>query len=192
MSASGLVGQSQVVLRCWNRDHAARNLPDGVFVIDLPVRLTVALLVFVFAASTGLAGTHDGRLTVKLAPVVYHYSSDPDHNNQPRLVGLEWERSDLWNMGGVHFRNSFDQPSQYLYVGRRWFPDALPSPVYLKLTGGVMLGYKDPYDDKIPLNHRRGVAPAILPAAGYQLERMRVQLVPLGTAGLMVTFGFHI
>lgn len=159
--------------------------------IERPGRLAAAVLIAIIANSV-VADTHEGMLTVKIAPAVYHYSSDPDHNNQPWLVGLEWERSDLWNMGGMHFRNSFDQPSQYLYVGRRWFPDTLPSQVYLKLTGGVMLGYKEPYDDKIPFNHRSGVAPAILPAAGYQLERMRLQLVPLGTAGLMVTFGFHI
>lgn len=172
-------------------DDAALYFQGGALVIDRPARLAAAILIAV-VANTAVADMHDGMLTVKIAPAVYHYSSDPDHNNQPRLVGVEWERSDLWNMGGVHFRNSFDQPSQYVYVGRRWFPDALPSQVYLKLTGGVMLGYKEPYDNKIPLNHRRGVAPAILPAAGYQLDRMRLQIVPLGTAGLMVTFGFHL
>jgi hypothetical protein len=48
---------------------------------------------------------------------------------------------------------------------------------------------KDPEHSKIPLNHRRGIAPALLPAVGYQMERSRVQVVPLGTAGLLLTFG---
>ena len=40
---------------------------------------------------------------------------------------------------------------------------------YFKLTGGLLHGYKEPYDDKIPLNDL-GVAPAILPTLGFQYK----------------------
>lgn len=133
-----------------------------------------------------------GTLTLKFGPGVYHFKKSDEHNNQPWLVGAAWEFSSRWNVGGAHFRNSFGQPSQYLYVGKRWFPQALPDPLYVNLTGGIMLGYKEPFADKIPFNHSRGVAPAILPAFGYQFERSNVQLIPLGTAGVIVTFGLDL
>lgn len=141
------------------------------------------------AAGQGGAESGNGILTLKFGPAVFHYSKDPEHNNRPWLFGADWERESLWSIGGVMFNNSFDQRSQYLYVGKRWFPAFTPERVYLKLTGGVLLGYKDPYHNKIPLNHRRGIAPALLPAVGYQMQRSRVQVVPLGTAGLLLTFG---
>lgn len=138
------------------------------------------------------AADSDNRVTFQLAPYVYHYRHDPEHNNYPWLVGLEWETPESWLVGGAYFSNSFRQPSHYLYFGKRWSPDFLPDNVYLKLTGGILLGYKEPYDDKIPFNHRKGVAPGVLPALGYQADRFSIQLVPLGTAGLMAVFGFDL
>jgi len=135
------------------------------------------------------AAADSGTLTLKFGPGVYHWRSDPDHNDRTLLVGASWEFPSQWSVGGAFFRNSFHQPSQYFYMGKRWFLDSLPDAVYVKVTAGVLLGYKEPYDRKVPLNHARGIAPAVLPALGYQYKRTNVQLIPLGTAGLMMTFG---
>jgi hypothetical protein len=152
-----------------------------------------ALLLFLALAPFGLAHAQEpgngSRLVFQLGPAVYHYRHDPEHNNYPRLMGLEWESRNNWLGGAAYFRNSFDQPSNYLYLGKRWFPDFLPENVYVKVTGGILLGYKEPYENKIPLNHRKGIAPGVLPAIGYQFERANIQLVPLGAAGLMLTIG---
>lgn len=129
------------------------------------------------------------RLSLQLGPSTYHYQPDPEHNNDTWLTGLELESSDRWLAGAVYFRNSFYQHSSYIYAGKRWFPDVLPENAYLKLTGGLLLGYREPYENKIPVNHREGIGLGILPAVGYQFERANVQLVLLGTAGLMMTFG---
>ena len=141
------------------------------------------------SASASTAAADSGTLTLKFGPGVHHWRNDPDHNNRSLLVGASWEFPSRWSVGGAFFRNSFHQPSQYLYMGKRWFPDSLPDAVYVKVTAGVLLGYKEPYNRKVPLNHARGIAPAVLPALGYQYKRTNVQLIPLGTAGLMMTFG---
>lgn len=136
-------------------------------------------------------GSHDTRLMLQIAPIVVHYNPDPDHNNNPRLLGLEYETRTHWVAGGSSFRNSFDQPSSYWYVGKRWFLEPIHENLYFKLTAGVLLGYDDPYEDKIPFN-KSGVAFAPLPAVGYQHKRFNAQLVLLGTSALMLTLGYDI
>ena len=117
-----------------------------------------------------------------------HYDPDPDHVNDQNLLGLEtqMENDRLW--GFAFFDNSFGQDSQYLYVGRKF--RAFGSDYWnFKLTGGLLHGYKEPYEDKIPLNDL-GVAPAIIPGIGYQNKHVAVEFVQLGLAAGMVTFGF--
>ncbi len=70
--------------------------------------------------------------------------------------------------GGATFRNSFSQRSNYAYLGKRFDSDSYP--VYLKLTGGLLQGYRGEYRDKIPLN-RFGVAPAIIPRWAFASAR---------------------
>lgn len=149
----------------------------------LVIVLSITLFDLAHADDTG------SRLSLQLGPRIYHYDPDPEHNNDTWLTGLELESAERWLAGAVSFRNSFHQRSSYIYFGKRWFPDVLPEDVYVKLTGGLLLGYKEPYENKIPLNHRDGIGFGVLPAVGYQFERANVQLVLLGTAGLMVTLG---
>ncbi len=61
----------------------------------------------------------------------------------------------------------------------------------VNFSGGVIVGYRKPYEDKIPFNHR-GVAPAIVPGIGYQIGRFSLQMNVLGVAGLMFTLGYDI
>ena len=92
-------------------------------------------------------------------------------------------------VGGAFFQNSFGQPSEYLYVGKMYWVPRTSETVYAKVTGGLIYGYKDEYQDQIPLN-KYGVAPAILPAIGFQARTLGGELVVFGTAGAMVTLGF--
>jgi hypothetical protein len=57
-----------------------------------------------------------------------------------------------------------------------------------KLTGGLLHGYKEPYDDKIPLNNL-GVAPAAIPALGYHQKSFFVEFVQLGFSAGMINIG---
>jgi hypothetical protein len=94
-----------------------------------------------------------------------HFDPEPDHVNDQSLLALETGFANEWIGGLAIFDNSFGQDTQFLYMARRW-PLFRSDHWYAKLMGGLMHGYKDEYEDKIPFNGL-GVAPAILPALGY-------------------------
>jgi hypothetical protein len=150
-------------------------------------------MVAILAASPAHAeeGSDGARLMLQIAPLVIHYDSNPAHNNFPRLVGLEYESSTHWSAGGALFRNSYKQPSSYWYVGKRWFLNSVNENLFIKLTGGVLTGYDDPYEDKIPMN-KDGVALAVIPSVGYQHGRFNAQVIILGGAAIMLSLGYDI
>jgi hypothetical protein len=129
------------------------------------------------------------HVMLQIGPYVYHLSSQSEHNNVPSLVGLEWESASRWELGASFFENSFYQPCIYIYGGKRWFLGSGDQGFYAKLTGGPLYGYKEPYEDKIPVNNN-GIGLAIIPAIGYQYQRASAQFVILGTAAVMFTFGY--
>lgn len=148
----------------------------------------VAILLNLAAGETS-AGD---RVILQLAPDVVHYNHSPNHAKTSWLIGSEYVRQDGWLAGYAYFNNSFDQKSHYMYGGRTWKLGGEESSYwYLKLSGGVIVGYRKPYEDKIPFNHR-GVAPAIVPGIGYQYGRFSLQMNMLGVAGLMFTLGYDI
>ena len=71
-------------------------------------------------------------------------------------------------------------------AGKRY--DMADYPVYVKLTGGAIQGYRGEYRDKIPLN-RFGVAPVIIPSVGAHYGPVAAELVLLGFNAAMVTTG---
>jgi hypothetical protein len=92
-------------------------------------------------------------------------------------------------LGAAAFKNSFGQPSQYVYIGKLWRPLDNYQLLHLKLTWGIVHGYKGEYKDKIPLNSDSGFAPALLPSIGLSGKRFTTDVVFFGTAGLIVTVG---
>ena len=153
--------------------------------------LCAVLLCTACAARAGeLEPNRDSRLSLVFGPYVYHYYYDPKHTDTPWLTGLEWGPRGSWvDYGAAYFRNSFDQPSIYAYASKRWFVHDEPEGVYLKLTAGPLYGYRGPYEDKVPFNHN-GLAWAIIPGLGYQYHAFSGQLVFLGGAALLLTFGY--
>jgi hypothetical protein len=118
-----------------------------------------------------------------------HWDSDPDHVNNQRLLGGELYFRNGWLAGFAMFDNSFGQPSQFAYMGYDW---ALFGSKYwyLKLMGGLLHGYKEPYEDKIPLNGL-GVAPAILPAVGFRYKHLIIEANIAGLAAMTITAGLR-
>jgi hypothetical protein len=137
------------------------------------------------------SASSDGVLMIQAAPGVLHFHPDPEHTDYSWLVGAEWLYSSRWLAGFSYFNNSFGQKSQYYYGGRWWRISESDPNWYFKLTAGVIAGYKQPYEDKIPYNHN-GIAPGIIPAIGYQVNRFNIQLNFLGTSALMVTVGYDL
>jgi hypothetical protein len=116
-----------------------------------------------------------------------HWDDDPDHVNHQKMIAGEARMKNRWVFGLGIFDNSFGQKSQYLYAGYKW--DLFGSKLfYFKLTGGLLHGYKEPYEDKIPLNGL-GVAPAILPVLGFQYKWFVTELNVAGTAAITITAG---
>lgn len=128
---------------------------------------------------------------IQASPGVIHFKSSPTHVNDSWLMGVEWQQPSRWLAGYSYFNNSFGQKSHYGYAGY-WWPITENNPNwYVKLTGGVIVGYRKPYEDKIPFNHN-GIAPGIVPALGFKMNRFNTQVILLGTAGVMVTVGYDL
>ncbi len=118
-----------------------------------------------------------------------HFSSSKDHSGSNLMVGLEAMKSNNWLYGLALFDNSFGQFSQYAYVGKNWDLSGSLENFHLKLTGGIIHGYKEPWDDKIPFNSSNGWAPGIVPSFGYKKGRFGADVMLLGNSGLMFSIG---
>jgi hypothetical protein len=147
----------------------------------------LALLAF-FANSEKALAEEGSRWLLQTSLYTHHFSYNPQHNDHQRLINLEYQRPDRWVFGFASFQSSFDQPSQYAYLGMLWRPFESEPLVHVKLTGGLIHGYKDEYQDKIPLNGA-GIAPAIVPSIGLSGKHVSGEVVLFGTAGVMATLG---
>ena len=117
-----------------------------------------------------------------------HFDPEPEHNNHQKMLGVELLMQNNWSFGLASFDNSFDQRSQYLYAGYRWTVPGHPAWSF-KLSGGLLHGYEDEYQDKIPYNNL-GTAPAIVPALGYRHGGFIFELNLAGLAAATVTAGY--
>lgn len=117
-----------------------------------------------------------------------HFSQSDDHAGSNILVALEAVRSDDWLYGLALFDNSFNQFSQYLYGGKNWDFHGKLEGFHAKLTVGLIHGYKDEFEDKIPFNEL-GIAPALVPSVGYKRGRFGADMILLGNSAMLFTVG---
>lgn len=116
-----------------------------------------------------------------------HFNPEPEHRDDTSVIGLEYYPQRNVMVGGASFRNTFGQPSGYLFVGRRY--DHTQWPVYAKITGGLLYGYRGEYKDEVPLN-LGGYSPGAFPSVGIQLDRFQSEVILFGVFGLVVNVGF--
>ena len=89
------------------------------------------------------------------SPYTVHFHKDNDGEHEPiYMIGLERQRNDGWLWGGVYFSNSFGQPSAYVYVGEKVINFSRWDKLFFQWTAGVLYGYKEPYEDKVPFNYK--------------------------------------
>src|SRR3954470_12693086 len=113
-------------------------------IINCLLRISVCLALFVEMSAVHAYLFEEGdRGMVQISPYVYHRIDNTDHNQYPRLFGLEYESAGNWLVGGLAFRNSYYQNSAFVYGGKRWFLDD-DERVYAKLAVGLVYGYKEP------------------------------------------------
>ena len=119
------------------------------------------------------------------SPATYHFHYSPDHRHV-YMLGLERQHEGGFVWGGTAFRNSFGQPSAYVYAGRRFDNLTRYRSFFLELTGGVLYGYKPPFENKVPLN-RHGFSPGAVLSTGWQLSpTLSTQLNFLGNSAIML------
>jgi hypothetical protein len=145
------------------------------------------LLLLLFTQNANALDIAEWRFQTSL--YTHHWDPDPEHVSNSKLLGIEFETTKRWIYGFAYFDNSFGQPSQYLYAGYSW-PLFKTDWAYFKLTGGALHGYKEPYEDKVPLNGL-GVSPAVVPAFGFKYKRVLTEIQILGTAAVTWTVGFN-
>lgn len=176
-------------------------------VMGMMKKIVVLLLITGSANASGIF-TEGDALLLQTSLWTTHYNPEPDHNNHQKLINLEyyfndevklfvnseqpdWRDNIRWLVGGATFENSFEQQSTYLYGGGRYdYTVDDNTKAYIKLTAGLLHGYRGEYKDKIPLNEL-GVAPVILPALGVQYRRVNIELVPFAAAGVMLNAGLY-
>jgi hypothetical protein len=158
---------------------------------EMIVPRAIAWLFMITCLSTAHAAVFDegDRVMLQFGPYVAHRVDNTGHNQWPRLVGVEYEAHSHWLGGAASFRNSYYQNAAYVYAGRRWFLDQVSESLYVKITAGLVYGYRGAYQDRLPVN-RNGYGLGLTPALGYQLGRANAQIVFLGTAAVSLTFGY--
>ena len=63
-----------------------------------------------------------------------HFDPKPYHNNNTALINLERRSGTGLIVGGAYFQNSFDQPSQFAYVGKLYYLPRTRETVYAKVA----------------------------------------------------------
>lgn len=135
------------------------------------------------------------QLRVFYGPKAFHFSGEDEAHQH--LVSLELLTS-RWTILGasrsmgslVFFRNSFGQPCQYLNVGQEWDLWKIGNAqMFANVTAGVIHGYKEPYQDKLPFNST-GFAPGIIPSIGARFGKFSIGASLLGIRGVLFSAGW--
>lgn len=152
--------------------------------------------------AAGLPGSMIGQLTagwkapgghwrVAVSPYTYHWNFSEDHREVYALA-LERQRADGWLAGASRFRNSFGQPSAYVYVGWRSGPLWEVEPLFWQWSAGLLYGYRGRFKDKVPLNVN-GFSPGALVGLGWHVgPRSSVMVHSLAAAGLMLQLSWDL
>lgn len=165
----------------------------------MPGRILVPALLGLFSLTAARAHGEPGQVVeevnhwrVAVSPYTHHFRFSAEHRPVWALV-LERHRFDHWLVGASFFKNSFGQPSGYLYLGRGYHGLVGHEQLYLQWTAGLIYGYTGKYKTKVPLNFG-GFSPGVVPSIGWQYNHhTSAQLNMLGDAGVMLQLShdFH-
>ena len=155
-----------------------------------PYKALLLLILMPVAANAAEKAWHEYDHLYFLAGSYVHFNPSEEHDGSNIFVALEAIRKDNLLGGLALFDNSFGQFSQYLYVGKRWKLDHVFHGFRAKITAGLIDGYEDEHEDKIPFN-QFGVAPAIIPGIGYDINKFGFEMILLGNSGMLFTLGYN-
>ena len=169
--------------------------PLGAFVLSAAAAAILTALAGTARADDGpglvARAMGDGYWRAAVSPFSHHFRYSAEHR-YVWAIGGEWQRSDDWLAGASYFRNSFGQPSSYIYVGKRWHNLFGQPPLFAQASVGMLYGYRGKYEDKVPLNHK-GFSPGALASMGWQFNKQfAVTGHLLGDAGFMVQLSYDL
>jgi hypothetical protein len=124
-------------------------------------------------------------LRLQFSPYTHHYTFDAAHRDVV-MIGLEREYPNAKLDGITLFRNSFGQESLYIYPwGGAYRSIVGVKPLTFKWTAGLIYGYVDSFENKVPLNYK-GFSPGLIFGLAYEFRPgWSVQVNFLGTAAAM-------
>lgn len=132
----------------------------------------------------------------RLAVSAYaHFNSEPElawwksgnHNKEPIIVSYDRFYSDRNFYGLALFYNSFGQFSKYIYKGHQY--ESRFNNIHYELTYGILHGYKDPFQDRIPINTEEGYGIGVIPSIIYTKDKANYYgLSLMGDAGLIFSY----
>ena len=124
-------------------------------------------------------------LRLQFSPYTHHYTFDAEHKDVV-MIGLEREYPNASLDGITLFRNSFGQESMYIYPwGGVYRSIGGVKPLSFKWTAGLIYGYVDSFENKVPLNYK-GFSPGLIVGLAYEFKPgWSVQVNLLGVAAAM-------
>lgn len=132
-----------------------------------------------------------GHWRVALSPYTYHWNPSEQHR-EVYAIAFERQRADGWLAGASRFRNSFGQPSAYIYLGWRSGPLWEQEQLFWQWSGGLLYGYRGEFKNKVPANVN-GFSPGALLSLGWHTsERSAVMLHALAAAGVMLQLSWDL
>ena len=116
-----------------------------------------------------------------------HFNPKPEHHNKPIILSYDNFYSDSNFYGLALFNNSFGQFSQYIYKGHKF--ESRFDNIHYELSYGILHGYKDEYQDRIPINTKEGFGIGAIPSIIYTRDKTQIFGVSLmGGAGLIFSY----
>ena len=116
-----------------------------------------------------------------------HFNPKPEHTNKPIILSYDRFYSDSNFYGLALFNNSFGQFSQYIYKGHKF--ESRFDDIHYELSYGILHGYKDEYQDRIPINTKEGFGIGAIPSIIYTRDKNQMFGVSLmGGAGLIFSY----
>jgi hypothetical protein len=165
----------------------------------ITIRRFIAVSLFASATTAALANPvcpgfneqEDPGHHLFISPFTHHWTRSSEHKHVI-AASLSRELPNDRRCGAALFRNSYGQPSAYVFTG--WDLPSLSrvnERLYGFVTAGIMYGYVGQYKRKVPLNVG-GFSPAIIPALGLRFTpQTSVEVHVLGTAAIMFGLNTH-
>lgn len=121
-----------------------------------------------------------------------HWKEKASYTGEHWFVGIERHNHDKDLIWGLSlFDNSFGDFSQYLYVGRNWYPfDKYPY-FRFRLTAGIVHGYTGENQDISPIYWGDAWALGAVPGLGYQKGNFGFDVAVLSASGLLFLVGYE-